>query len=180
MRGFLGESALSTLKVESAESRNFSEFAFLTSCENVLFGSLCNILTKKVENRLENAQKLINLFIYLIAKVYTHEFFSAKRPRKLIPAEVFEATRRPRNFVPGALSTVRNMCVPWGFYPLGLLSAGAFVRRGFYPLGLLSVGLFSAGLLSVGLLSAALFSAPPEICPLINFPPRNLPQENYP
>ena len=27
-------------------------------------------------------------------------------------------------------------------FPLGLLSAGAFVRRGFYPLGLLSVGAF--------------------------------------
>ena len=27
MRGFLGESALSTLKVESAEGRNFREFS---------------------------------------------------------------------------------------------------------------------------------------------------------
>ena len=41
---------------------------------------------------------------------------------------------------------------------MGLLSAGAFVRRCFYPLGLLSVGLFSAGLSSVGLLSAGLLS----------------------
>ena len=31
----------------------------------------------------------------------------------------------------------------WGFYPLRLLSAGAFVPRGFYPLGLLSAGLLS-------------------------------------
>ena len=82
----------------------------------------------------------MNLFIYLTAKVYTHEFFSAKRPRKLIPANVFEATRRPR-----VLSTVRNMCVPCGFYPLGLLSAGAFIRWGFYPLGPLSVGAFIRG-----------------------------------
>ena len=104
--------------------------------------------------------EFIYLFIYLTAKVYTNESFSAKRPRKLIPANVFGATRLPRNFVPGVLSTVRNMCVPWGFYPLGHLSAGAFVRRGFYPLGLLSVGLFSAGLLSVGLLSPRLLSAP--------------------
>ena len=96
----------------------------------------------------------MNLFFtYLTAKVYTHEFFSAKRPRKLIPANVFEATRRPRNFVPGVLSTVRNMC------PLGLLSVGAFIRWGFYPLGLLSVGIFSVGLLSVGLLSVGLLSA---------------------
>ena len=107
----------------------------------------------------------MNLFIYFTAKVYTREFFSAKRPRKLIPAKVFEATRRPRNFVHGVSSTVRNMCVPWGFYPLWLLSAGAFVRRGFYPLGLLSVGAFIrgaffGGVLSVGLLFAGLLSAP--------------------
>ena len=30
-------------------------------------------------------------------------------------------------------------------YLVGLLSAGAFVRRGFYPLGLLSVGAFIRG-----------------------------------
>ena len=99
----------------------------------------------------------MNLFIYLTAKVYTHEFFSAKRPRKLIPAKVFEATRRPRNFVHGVLSTVRNMCVPWDFYPLGLLSAGAFIRRGFYPLGILSVGLLSVGLFSAGLFFGGAF-----------------------
>ena len=99
-----------------------------------------------MENRPENAQKWIYLFIYLIAKVCTHEFFSAKRPRKLIPATVFEAIRRPRNFVPG---------VPYAT----CVSLGAFIRWGFYPLGLLSVGLFSAGHLSVGLLSARLLSA---------------------
>ena len=32
-----------------------------------------------------------------------------------------------------------------GFYPLGLLSTGAFIRWGFYPLGLLSVGAFIPG-----------------------------------
>ena len=73
-----------------------------------------------------------NEFIYLAAKVYTHEFFSAKRPRNLIHANVFEATRRPPNFVPRALSTLRNMCGPWGFYPLMLLSLGAFIRRDFF------------------------------------------------
>ena len=40
--------------------------------------------------------------------------------------------------------------ISWSFYPLGHLSAGAFVRQGFYPLGLLSVGLFSGGLSSCG------------------------------
>ena len=74
MRGFLEESALST--------KNFRvslypwKCTFLTSCENVLLGSLCKILTKKVDNRPENAQKSIYLFIYLTAKVYTHEFYS--------------------------------------------------------------------------------------------------------
>ena len=114
----------------------------------------------------------MNLFIYLTAKVYTREFFAAKRPRKLIPAKVFEATKRPRNFVPGPLSTARNMCpmgllsagafIRWGFYPLGLLSVGAFIRWGF-----LSVGVFSAGLLAVGLLSAGLLSAGPLSAPHI-------------
>ena len=98
-----------------------------------------------MENRPANAQKWIYLLIYLTTKVYTHEFFSAKRPRKLIPEKVLEITRRPRNYVPGALSSVSNMCVPWGFYPLGLWSAGAFTRWGFYPLGLLSVGAFFDG-----------------------------------
>ena len=40
MRGFLEESALSTLKVESAEGRNFREFANFRKVytrENVLF-----------------------------------------------------------------------------------------------------------------------------------------------
>ena len=134
-RGFLGESALSI-------------FAKVYTRENVLFwrpvkmyflGVCVKFWQKKVENRPENAQKWIYLVIYLTAKVYTHKFFSAKRPRKLIPAKVVEATRRRRNFVPGSLSIVRNMC------PLGLLSAGAFVRRGFYPLGLLSLGAFIRG-----------------------------------
>ena len=49
---------------------------------------------------------------------------------------------------------------------MGLLSAGAFVRRGFYPLGLLSVGAFirgafSARFLSVGLLPAGILSYTP-------------------
>ena len=135
MRGFLEESALSTLKVENAEGRNFREFAnfreslnpwkciFLSSCENILFGSLCKILTKKVENRPENAQKWIYLFIYLTAKVYTPEFFTAKVD-----------TRKSLWSHKASL-----VC------PLGLLSAGAFVRRAFYPLGLLPVGACTRG-----------------------------------
>ena len=79
-----------------------------------------------------------NEFIYLTANVYTHEFFSAKRPRKLIPANVFEATRCPRNFVQGELSIVRNMC------PLGLLSAGAFVSGAFVS-GAFVSGAFVSG-----------------------------------
>ena len=74
----------------------------------------------------------MNLFIYLTEKVFPHKFFSAKRPRKLIPANVFEATRRLKNLVPRALSTICNMSL-LGICPPGLLSIGAFIHWGFCP-----------------------------------------------
>ena len=98
----------------------------------------------------------MNLFIDLFNRESLYpRIVLSKATAKDDTAKVFKATRRPRNFVPGALSTGRNMCVPfirWGFCPPGLLSVGAFIRWG--------VGLFSAGLLSEGLLSEGLLSTP--------------------
>ena len=125
MRGFLEESSLSTL-VESAEGRNFREFAnflrtrkctFLTSCENVLFGSLCKILTKtKVENKPKNPQKCIYLFIYLL---YTGYFLPYATCMSL-----------------GAF--IRWGFCPWGFFRLGFCPWG-FCPRGFCPRPIIAI-----------------------------------------
>ena len=176
LRGFfLEESALYT--VESAEGRNFPEFAnfregfYPWKC--TFWGSLCKILTKKGENRSENAQKWIYLFIQSRKFIPTNfcqqsdreSFFFFMQPRKLIPAKIFEPAKlctqgtfywTQHVFPFGLLSA--GAFIRRGFYPPGLLSAGAFIRRGFYPPGLLSAGAFiRRGFYPLGLLSVGAF-----------------------
>ena len=81
----------------------------------------------------------MNLFIYLTAKVYTHDFFSANDRGSWYPQKVLKPQGVRETLYPGTFYRTQHAC------PLGLLSAGAFVRRGFYPLGLLSVGAFIRG-----------------------------------
>ena len=126
---------------------NLRIFAKVYTCENVLFWHPAKMYFLGVCVKLWKIGPKTpkNVFVYLTAKVYTHESFQQSDreswyTQKCLKPQDVRQTLYPGHFLP---PPVRNMCfpfIPWAFIRWGIIHEAFFSAR------LLSVGHLSAGL----------------------------------